>query len=114
MNTSQLTVVDENLREELAAYGLVRAVAAKKAPPNKSGEANFFGLDNRGEEVEMLFTEDDKKLADAVCDDGMQLAVVAPENESFNMLLTKDFSKAVKGRDPETLREFIRHIVDEV
>jgi hypothetical protein len=112
MNTSQLTVVDENLRQELAAYGLVHSVAEKKAPVSNT-KANFFGVERHGEEVEMLFTKDDKILADAV-DDGMQLAVVAPENESFDMLLTSDFPKAIQGKDSQTLREFIRRIVDEV
>src|SRR6478752_1922355 len=100
MNTSQLTVVDQNLREELAAYGLVHAVAAKKAPVSHK-QANFFGVDDKGEEVELLFTKDDKTLANAV-ENGMQLAVVAPEDESFDMLLTNDFPKAIQGKDQET------------
>lgn len=112
MSTSQLTVVDQNLREELAEYGLVYAVAAKKAPA-KVGEANFFGMDKRNDSVDLVFTKDDKELANAV-EDGMQLAVVAPENESFDMLLTSDFPRAIAGKDKETLRDFLRRIVDEV
>jgi hypothetical protein len=89
----------------------MRAVAAKKAPVNLT-KPNFFGYEDRGAEVEFLFTKDKKTLAEAT-EEGMQLAMVAPENESFNMLLTSNFPEAIKKADPETLREFLRHIVDE-
>ncbi len=112
MDTSHLTVVDSTLTDELAAYGLVRAIASKKAPVNLE-KPNFFGMQDKGEEVELLFTKDTKELV-AATEEGMQLAVVAPEDESFNMLLTKDFPKAVSDKDPETLRDFLRRILDEV
>lgn len=112
MNTSQLTVVNSTLSDSLAAYGLVRSIAAKKAPVNLE-KPNFFGLENKGEETELLFTKDDSTLVEAT-EKGMQLAVVAPEDESFNMLLTKDFPRAVSDKDPETLRDFLRRILDEV
>ncbi|MES2704836.1 MAG: hypothetical protein V4649_19530 [Bacteroidota bacterium] len=111
MNTSHLSKVDENLQSELAEYGLIRAVAAKKAPVNLE-KPNFFGIEDRGSEVELLFSKDDKILAEAT-EEGMQLALVAPENEPFNMLLTRDFPAAIRGKDPETLREFLRRILDE-
>lgn len=111
MNTSLVTKLDDNLRDDLAQYGIVRAVAAKKAPANKD-KANFFGYQDRGAEVELVFSKDDKVLAEAV-EDGMQLALIPTENEPFNMLIQKDFKKAIVGKDPETLREFLRRILDE-
>lgn len=112
MDTSHLTVVDSNLSDNLAAYGLVRDIAAKKAPVDLK-KANFFGMEDRGGEVELVFSKDKKTLADAT-EEGMQLAVVAPEDESFNMLLTTDFPRAVSDKSPETLRDFLRRILDEV
>jgi hypothetical protein len=111
MNTSHLSKVDSTLSADLAEYGLIRAVAAKKAPV-RFDKPNFFGFEDRGAEVEMLFTDDDKTLVEAT-EEGMQLALVAPENESFNMLLTRDFPEAIKQAKPETLREFLRRILDE-
>lgn len=112
VDSTHLSKVDSTLTDDLAAYGLVRDIAAKKAPVNLE-KPNFFGLQDKGEEVELLFTKDNKTLVEAT-EEGMQLAVVAPEDESFNMLLTKDFPKAVSDKDPETLRDFLRRILDEV
>lgn len=111
MNTSQLTKLDDKLRDELAEYGLVRAAAVKEAPVRK-GKPNFFAMQDRGSEVELVFSDDEKVLADEI-DDGKILSLVAPENEPFDMLVTRDFQKAVTGKDPATLREFILRILDE-
>ena len=112
MPTSNVTKVDENLTENLAMYGLVRS-AAERGAPISTTKANFFGLENKGESVELLFTDDIEELADSV-DDGMQLSQVAPENEPFNMLMTRDFKKAIKSKDETTIREFLRSLLDDV
>lgn len=111
MNTSHLSKVDSTLSADLAEYGIIRAVAVKKAPV-RFDKPNFFGYENRGAEVELVFTQDDETLVEAT-EDGMQLALVAPDNETFNMLLSTDFPEAIKRTEPETLREFLRRILDE-
>lgn len=111
MHTSLVTKLDDNLRDELAMFGVVRAVAAVEAPVSKK-KANFFGIEKQHDgEVELLFTDDEEVLADAV-EDGMELGVVAPEHESFNMLVQKDFKKAIADKDPKSLREFVTSILD--
>lgn len=109
MDTSHVTKISESLSDDLAQYGIIRAVAAKAAPVNKKS-ANFFGLNNDGTDTELVFSKD----IDHLVESEMDLALVAPENESFNMLLTKDFKKAVTEKDEDTLRAFLRRLLDEV
>lgn len=109
MDTSHVTKVSESLSEDLAQYGLVRAVAEKAAPVNTKNP-NFFGMRDNGMDTELVFSKD----IDTLVESEMDLALVAPENETFNMLLTKDFRKAVEQKDDESLRDFLRRLLDEV
>ena len=109
MNISKGTRLSSTLQEELAAYGIVRKTAEKKAPINYE-TANLFGIAHKGETTELKFSKDPKVLLDFKG----ELALVAPDIETFDMLLTKDFKRAVVGQSEETLREFVSRIVDEV
>lgn len=109
MDISHVTKVSDTLNEELAQYGIVRDVAVKLAPVNTK-TASLFGFNDNGADTELLFSDD----ADVLVESKMDLAIVAPENESFNMLLTKDFKKAVESKDEDSLRGFLRRLLDEV
>jgi hypothetical protein len=70
----------------------------------------FFGVRNYGQDTEVVFTDNAEELNS----NGTQISVLAPEIEPFDMLLTRDFTNAVKRADPKTLRQFIKRIMDEV
>ena len=100
---NQSTVVDETLQRELAEYGVFRAEVVK----NTSKTDPFFGLRITGSEYQTKFNVGIEAIQDA----NMQVAMVAPDDEPFDMLITKDFKKAVATAGIEDLRSFIRSIV---
>lgn len=107
MNTkNNSTVVDQTLQHELAEYGLLR----KEAIGNTTVDNPFFGLRVKYAGYETKFGTSLKAIQDSPLD----IAIVAPENEPFDMLVTKDFNKAIKTASKDDLRSFIRSIVDRV
>lgn len=103
-NTS--TKVTPELQKELAEYGLFR----HKAVQETSASDPFMGITREGDKYIGHFSGDIAKLQGKQA----QIAVVAPENESFDMLITKDFNKAITTARPDDLRAYIRSIVDKV
>jgi len=101
------TKVSQELQRELAEYGIVRHKVEEKAAPN-SERPKFFGIKEAGSKTELKFNTTIKGIQDAK----MTVAIAAPEHESFNMLVTTNFSKAVTTASEEDLRTFIRKIVD--
>lgn len=108
MRTLETTKISKELQDDLAQYGLARKVAEKAAPVNPENPT-FFGIREKGRETELIFGD-----KDALAESSVQISVLAPEIESFDMLTTKDFSEAVKKTDPKTLREFISKLVDDI
>lgn len=109
MRTSQNTAISPELQQDLVQYGLVRK-AAQAGAPMSVNNPNFFGVRNYGSSTELVFSKDPAELDNA----GTNISVLAPEIEPFDMLLTRDFSGAVKRADSKTLRQFIKRILDEV
>lgn len=103
-NTS--TVVDLNLQEDLAEYGILRHKAGAKTTKDNP----FFGLRTSYNEYETKFGTSLK----AIQESKMGIALYVPENEPFDLLITKDFNKAIKTGSEEDLRSFLRSIVDKV
>lgn len=109
-NISANSKVAIPLQEELVKYGIVRRQAAKEAPYREGGKPNFFGIkDYAGEDVELVFDSNVENLMD----EDMTLGLVAPDDVSFDMLATTNFPEAVKRKDPESLRRYLRKILDE-
>lgn len=107
MNTKNTsTVVDQTLQVELAEYGLLR----KEALANTTAANPFFGLRTTYGGYDTKYGTSLK----AIQESDMDIAIVAPENESFDMLITKDFNKAIKTASKDDLRSFLRSIVDKV
>lgn len=113
MPTSQLTNKQTRLRTEdqadLAAFGLLRKTAMKNAAPSENSQA-FFGIKDSGEDTELKF---DASIED-LQHDNMTVAMVAPEDKTFNMLLTTDFNEAVKAATEQDLRAFLRDTIRKV
>lgn len=110
MHTNKSTNVTEELQRDLAAYGLVRSKVMENAAPTDSGEPKFFGIRNTGGDVEYKFGASIEAIQDA----GMTVALAAPDLETFNMLVTTDFEKAVSVASREDLRSYLRRVVDRV
>lgn len=109
MRTLDTTAITPELQEELLCYGVVVESAKKKAPVNIK-KPNFFGIRDKGTEPELIFKPSKKDIEG----NGVQIAVLAPEIEPFDMLLTQDFPKAVKETDPKTMREYLNRLFDEI
>lgn len=106
---SGTVLIGDNLSDDLSEYGLMRDKANKKAG-RSDGEPNFFGLKCTGDGYRTAFG-DPYGLSQK---HGFTLAVVAPEYESFDMLVTKDLPEAVRRADPSTVRAYVGRILDEV
>lgn len=103
MRTYARTNADIQMQEDLAAYGLMREDAKNKA----KGSPGFFGLRETSSGYDVQYKEDPRDI-----DDDMMLAVVAPENEPFDMLITKDFKKAVRVGNPKNIRDYLSRLLD--
>lgn len=99
----------DGLGEDLAAYGLMRTIA-RKAAGSSQGSPNFFGLAQRNDGYELDFGTPEE----LACDPHKQLAIVVPDEENFDLLVTKDLQRAISMADPKTIREFVSRILDEV
>lgn len=111
MHTNKSTKVSEELQRDLAAYGLVRDKVMKEASPSTTSEPSFFGIRNYGgDKVEYKFDA----TIEAIQDAGMTVALAAPDLETFNMLVTTDFEKAVKVGNAEDIRSYLRRVVNRV
>lgn len=102
------TKMPGELQVELAEYGLLRD-RAKQETARLPGR-KMFGLRETADEYEILAAED---LADLDKEkDPFQLAVIAPDNETFDLLAPQDLSAKLKGKDEKSIRAFITKIVD--
>lgn len=110
MLTNKSTNVSEELQRDLAAYGLVRSKVIENAAPTDDGAPKFFGISNTGGNIEYKFDASIEAIQDA----GMTVALAAPDLETFNMLVTTDFEKAVSIASREDLRSYLRRVVDRV
>lgn len=109
MHTNKSTRVSEHVQEELAEYGILRSKVMENAAPKETGEPNFFGMRNYGgDNIELKFDTSIEAIQDA----GMTVSLAAPELESFNMLVTKNFDEAVKVGSKDEVRAYLRRIVD--
>lgn len=109
MRTLEPTAISNELQEDLTKYGLVVKAAKKEAPIN-ANKPNFFGVRNSGSEVELIFNGGEKVMTEP----GVQVSVLAPDIEAFDMLVTTDFKEAVKKSDAKTIREYVSKLFDEI
>lgn len=103
--------VPAELQAELAEYRLFRDKAIDKTS-DLSG-VKFFGIVDKGDE-RTLRVADDLSSLDNDTLNSMQLAVVAPDNETFDMLASKDFTKKLKLNTPANLRRFLLKLLDSI
>lgn len=104
MPTNNNTTVSQELQTELGLYKATYDEAKAGA-----GNENFFGYKACGDKVELKFDASPKEIQKA----GMELAIVAPDLKSVDLLATTNFEE-IKTRPKEDLRGFLRRIIDEI
>lgn len=102
--------VPTELQLELVSYGLLREAAKENAPKYSGAGPDYFGMTEDGDEYKLLFTNDLRKLDKQ--DSPMSLAIVAPDNETFDMLAPKDYSKGLSLKDDKSLRRYLTNLLD--
>lgn len=95
---------------ELAEYKILRGKAID-ATKGITGP-KFFGMTEKSDEFNLYVTEDLRELDNHK--DPMQLAIVAPDNEMFDMLAPKDYSKKFDLNNDKSLRRYLRQLVDSI
>lgn len=104
--------VSTELQTELVSYGLMRQAAKTNAPKFSGKGPQYFGLAEDGDEYKLYFTNDLRKLDRQ--QDKMQLSIVAPDNETFDMLTPKDYSEGMTFKDDVSVRRYLTNLLDSV
>lgn len=104
------TKVSTELQVELAEYGILRNEAEEKAPLKKSGEPNFFGLDENYGGYDTSFGISIKSIQEK----GQQVAFITPDIDTFDLLGTVNFTESISKMDTPSLRAAIRDLVDRI
>lgn len=103
--------VPTRLQAELATYGILRDTA-KKLDNDLTGP-KYFGLAETPDAFNLVFTDDLRKLDDlATYDHQYKVAIVAPDNEEFDLLASKDYSKKLKLTDETNLRKYLLNLIN--
>jgi hypothetical protein len=94
----------------LVDYKLLRDTA-KKETKGLTGP-QFFGLSKKSDEFNIYVTDDLRKFDDIK--DPLQLAIVAPDNETFDLLVPKDFTTKLDLKNEKNLRRYLKELVDSI
>lgn len=106
--------MDSQLQQDLGEYGLFRQrviEGAGKLPKNEP----YFGLDGslRDPEVKMFFPKNNINELDT--SSGMELAQLVPDStETYNMLKPAQFGEALSMKSPQTIRNYLRKLLESV
>lgn len=96
------------LQKQLLEYGLARATAKKGAA--KLDAPAYFGIKKDGEETKFKFTED----LQSISDDSMDLAMLIPDDQSFDLMAPADYGKKLSLKNPKTIRKFLSDLLDAI
>lgn len=99
-----------DLQVELAEYGLAYE-GAKQGVAKQPKGTNHFGLKKYGNEYNLYFPDSVLELGSV---QGAQLASLKPEGTgTFDMLKSSQaFGKELSAKDPKTIRNYLRKLVE--
>lgn len=103
--------LSSDTQEVLVTYGLLRQTAKENAPKYSGEGPEYFGLHETANEYKLLFTED---LTDLDRHPEMELAIVAPDNQTFDLLAPKDYAKKITLKDEKSIRSYLRKLLDSI
>lgn len=102
--------MSEDLQTSLATYGILRETVTQNHTKHSNQAPHYFGIKETPSTYELLFTDDLRNLDKH---EGMELALLAPNTQEFNLLAPKKIVGELNTRDPKTIRAYIERIVDE-
>lgn len=100
-----------SLQEDLAQYGLDRQRAVEGVSKSKD-LAGMFGISHRGTETVMYFPKDN--ITELGNKYGMDLAVVAPNTSDTFDMLTPAFGERLNMKEPRTIRNYLRKLLESI
>jgi hypothetical protein len=104
------TKLTPELQFNLGQYKILRDTAKKETAKLKGPK--YFGMNETADAFNIYVADDTSKL-DSV-DDPMQLAIVAPDNEEFDILAPKEYSKKFDVSTEKGLRVYLRKLIDSI
>lgn len=106
--------MDSQLQHDLGEYGLFRQKVvdgAKKLPKNEI----YFGMKGSScdDEVQLFFPKNNIDEIDTK--DGMELGQLVPAGtNSYNMLEPAQFGKSLSMKSPNTIKNYLRKLLESV
>ena len=96
------------LQKELLEYGLTRseAVEGSKKLPSPS----YFGWKRNGTKTDLKFSKNLQSLHD----DAMNLGIIVPDNQAFDLMAPANYGQALSMKNPKTIRKFLSDLLDTV
>lgn len=109
MSTNEFTKVTSELEKKLADYGVMRGEAIEGAGISKPGDYNYFGIKMEGDKAKFAFDATPKQIQNR----DMQMAIVAPEFDTFDMVAPVSFDGAKQTKNITALKNYLRKLFDE-
>lgn len=96
----------ETLQDDLRQYGLERIVAA--AGSAMLPQPQYFGMKQMGTQRAFDFTPDLQTLQD----DAMNLAIVVPDNQTFDLMAAGNYGESLAAKGGKSVRKFLSDLLD--
>lgn len=96
-------------QENLAEYGLARQQAVEGSKGIKGSGPKYFLMEREGKEYNLSFPT---QLDTLPTSKGQELAIIAPDNEAFDLLAPKDFSEKLSFKDAKSIRKYLSRLLD--
>jgi hypothetical protein len=96
-------------QQSLAEYGIAREEAVKGSKKIKGSEPKYFIMEREGKDYNLSFPANLESLPTSK---GQSLAIVAPDNEAFDLLAPKNFSEKLSFKDTKSIRKYLSRLLD--
>lgn len=108
--------MDTSLQEGLGAFNIMRDKAIEGTKDMKGQNPKYFGMGRQSSsiqnDVEMFFPKNSVTELDNQY--GMDLAVVVPEGTDTFDLLKPSFGARLNTKEPKTIRNYLRKLLESV
>ena len=101
-----------SLQEGLGEFNIMRDQAIEGTKNMKGQNPKYFGMSNRGKDVEMFFPKENITELDNHY--GMDLAVIVPEGTGTFDMLKPAFGMRLSTKEPRTIRNYLRKLLESV
>lgn len=101
--------LEVSTQENLAEYGLARQQAVEGSKGITGSGPKYFVMEREGRDYNLSFPKDLENLPTSK---GQELAIIAPENEAFDLLAPKNFSEKLNFKDEKNIRKYLGRLLD--